>query len=131
MKIYLAARYGRKHEMQEYASYLETIGHIITSRWLVSHEAEETKANYNAYYEVLETYALEDLEDVDRAEAVVSFTHKRGTPVSGGGRHVEFGYGYARGKRMIIIGEKEHIFHHLPMVEIYPSFDDWKEMEIK
>lgn len=34
MKIYLAARYGRREELAGYRKELEAEGHIVTSRWL-------------------------------------------------------------------------------------------------
>lgn len=68
-----------------------------------------------------------DLEDVERADAVISFTEPRGTPVPGGGRHVEFGYGLALGKVMINIGEKENVFHHHPRVYHYNDFGHFVE----
>ena len=34
MKVYLAARYGRRLEMLEVAKRLEATGHEVTSRWI-------------------------------------------------------------------------------------------------
>jgi hypothetical protein len=39
-----------------------------------------------------------------------------------GGRHVEYGLALGLGKRLIICGPRENIFHTLPQVEHYP---DW------
>jgi nucleoside 2-deoxyribosyltransferase len=126
-KLYLAARYSRRVELKKYASQLKDLDYNITSRWLGGHDYEWTSQDS----QIWQHFATIDLEDVDASDAVISFTHPRGTPVTGGGRHVEFGYGYARGKRMIVIGEKEHVFHHLPGVEIYSSLDDWLAREKK
>lgn len=38
-----------------------------------------------------------------------------------GGRHVEFGLAVALGKRLIVIGHRENLFHHLPAVEFFES----------
>jgi hypothetical protein len=43
----------------------------------------------------------------------------------GGGRHVEFGYGMAKGKRLVLIGERENVFHDHPSVEVYPTLSAW------
>jgi nucleoside 2-deoxyribosyltransferase len=56
---------------------------------------------------------------------VISFTFPRGTPSTGGGRHVEFGYALAKGKRVVVIGERENVFHHHPSVKLHASVDDW------
>jgi hypothetical protein len=36
-----------------------------------------------------------------------------------GGRHVEFGAAVATGKRLIVVGHRENLFHHLPGVEFF------------
>jgi hypothetical protein len=36
-----------------------------------------------------------------------------------GGRHVEFGYAMALGKRLIVVGHRENLFHEHPTVEFY------------
>lgn len=117
MKIYLAARYSRRQEMADYAQMLTVMGYEVTSRWLLGHHHDWTGESDPLW----KSFALADFEDVDKADAVISFTHPRGTLTTGGGRHSEFGYGYSKGKRMIIIGERENIFHHLPGVEVYPD----------
>jgi hypothetical protein len=127
MKLYLAARYSRRTELKKHAARLKKLGYKITSRWLSGHDHPWV----NKKSKVWENFAVIDLEDVDAADAVVSFTHPRGTPVTGGGRHVEFGYGYSKGKRMILIGERENVFHHLPGIEIYPDLDTWLAREKK
>lgn len=117
MKVYLAGRYTRREELAGYIGILGESGYLVTSRWLVGHKQSwtgETNPLWTAF-------AMADFEDVDGAEMVISFTHPRGTLTTGGGRHAEFGYGYARGKQMIVIGERENVFHHLPGVEVYPD----------
>ena len=48
-------------------------------------------------------------------------TEKYGTATTGGGRHVEFGYGLALGKIMICVGEREHVFAHLPSIRFFDT----------
>src|SRR5713226_6452736 len=115
MRIYIAARYSRRAEMAAQAGILRAAGHEVTSRWLVEHNVEWTGGHDPQWEEI----SLGDIEDIDSAEVVISFTHPRGTPVTGGGRHVEFGYAYAKGKKLIIVGPRENVFHHLPGVEFY------------
>lgn len=61
-----------------------------------------------------------DLDDVNRADALVLYTEPYGTPVPGGGRHVEFGYAFGRGKHMVIVGPHENIFHWHQDVAVFP-----------
>lgn len=115
MKIYIAAMYSRMEEMRGPAATLRRLGHEVTARWIDGAEATLDERPSGA---------LMDLEDIDRADAVVSFTQPFGSLYKGGGRHVEFGYGVAKGKRLIVIGDREQIFHHLPQVEVFKSLDE-------
>jgi len=121
MKVYLAARYSRREEMIEHAVKLEMAGHLVTSTWLRGHNKAWTGETDDQWAK----FALTDIIDVERSEVVISFTHPRGTLTTGGGRHVEFGYAYAKGKKLVIIGERENVFHHLPGTEFYNSIEDW------
>lgn len=115
MKIYIASSYSRREEMEVYGHVMERFGHEITSTWVYGGETGLTRPQS----------ARLDINDVARADAVMSFTQPYGTPVRGGGRHVEFGYGLALGLKMIVIGEKENIFHDLDGIEVYPKLDEW------
>ena len=112
--IALTSRYGRRQEMLAVASHLESIGHKITSRWLHSAVEEDTPE-----------LAAMCLNDVAAADVVVAFTDPPGAPGSErGGRHVEFGAGAILGKRLVVVGRSEHLFHHLERAEIVDSTAD-------
>lgn len=113
MKIYIAALYSWREKMELVADYLKLMGHEVTSRWVYGNE--EGKTN--------EEIAVFDLEDVDAADVIVSYTLPYGSKFKGGGRAVEFGYGLAKGKRMVIIGERENVFNWFPGVERYDHID--------
>ena len=123
MNIYLAARFSQHPEMQGVRDVLEALGHKVTSRWIDLHAGlqphsimgEQLNEDPTAY----EFIGLHDLEDIDAADTLISFTVVGGGK---GGRHVEFGYGLASGKRMILVGPREHAFHCLPQVEHYDSW---------
>lgn len=115
MKIYLAAPFGDREKMEAVAKRLIAAGHDITARWVFGGEEGLTR----------EQIAVLDLDDVDAADTVMSFTFPRGTLKSGGGRHVEFGYGLARGKRLVVIGYRENVFYHWPTVELFETLDAW------
>lgn len=123
MKIYLAARYTRRAEMETIADFLKTKGFKITAQWVYGAEEKEEMTR--------EQIALMDIADVDASDLVLSFTHPRGTLTSGGGRHVEFGYAYAKGKKLVNIGERENVFHDLPGVETYPDLGSWLNANTK
>lgn len=90
MKIYMAGKYGLRLEswFQEARERLEARGHEVTSRWM---DGAEEKTTTRGAAEL-------DIEDVDRAEALVFFGELPGSENRGGGRWFEFGYAYATGK---------------------------------
>lgn len=128
MNIYLAARFSQHSEMQGVRDVLEVLGHKITSRWIDLHGGDQlesaTSDQLNVDPEACSVFGIHDIEDMDAAETMISFTTTGGGK---GGRHVEFGYGLATGKRMVLVGPREHIFHTLPQVEHYP---DWSRLVI-
>lgn len=129
MRIYLAARYSRREEMKALATALRLSGFTVTSRWLYESNPLNTQLGDDppAFYQ--ET-ALLDLLDIDTADAILFFAEDPliGTPR--GGRHVEFGYALARGKRCIVIGGAENIFHYLPNVLHFPTVSAFLEDEV-
>lgn len=121
MKIYIAGRYSRRDEFREVAKQLEEMGHTVTSRWLnestpLNHTMGDLRPSY------AEASAVADLEDIDKATAVLFYSESDLTPR--GGRHVEFGYALAKGKFIFVIGPAENIFHYgSPMVTNIPSVE--------
>jgi hypothetical protein len=101
MKIYLAARYSRNSEMRGVRDVLTALGHEVTSRWIDCHTGKYltsfTPKHLNNDPEYCARLGLHDLEDVDDADAVISFTDTAGG--GKGGRHVEFGYALAAPSR--------------------------------
>jgi hypothetical protein len=122
MRVYLAARYSRFPEMQQYAKELRLVGAAITSRWINGdhdYQGQQSPADERL------RFAQEDWEDLLGADVVISFTEEPGKAGgrNRGGRHVEFGAALALGKRCIVIGHRENVFHELPAVEFYPTYD--------
>jgi hypothetical protein len=124
-RIYLAAAYERNDEMRGVRDVLVALGYEVTSRWIdqeVSGQTEaagaaELAADPAAYVK----FAHKDLDDLRAADTVISFTGGGGR----GGRHVEFGIAHTLGKRLVLVGLREHVFHTLPEVEWYP---DWTQL---
>ena len=120
MKIYLAARYSRMEELRGYAAEISAAGHVVTARWLDG-------GNGIPETDVVDgesaAFAVQDYCDLLSADAVISWTEPpRVSSTARGGRHVEFGLGLAWGKRCIVVGPLENLFHALPDVEQY---DRW------
>lgn len=121
-RIYLAARYSRREELCRYRRELENEGHTVTSRWLNgNHQVADMGAEGSP--EERERFALEDWNDLQSAEVVISFTEPSRTGPTRGGRHVEFGAAVAWGMRCVVVGHRENVFHCLPDVEFYETWE--------
>lgn len=115
MKVYIAAKFELAPEVAEMAKELRLLGIECTSRW-VTEEGPYVKDDPAEG----DRLARMDLSDVDVADIFVLL----GQPNSPrGGKHVEYGYAYAKGKRIILIGKRENIFHWLSTTTIVA---DWK-----
>lgn len=118
MKIYLAAMWSERDATRNRSIAVQMDGHEVTSRWLnpnIDNQGEAAGAEM-------------DLEDIDRSDVLILFTLPLGTMYSGGGRQWEAGHAHAKGKRVIICGDREHVFCHLPSVEVYDTFDEVREV---
>lgn len=136
MKIYLAARYSRRVELLEYRRDLESLGHVVTSRWLDgSHQLYQgqrigdfvekaVEEHDEAALDLLQHFASEDFHDVYTSDAMICFTEPPRSDASRGGRHVEAGIGMSLGKRMIVVGHRENLFYFLPTVEFCKTWDE-------
>lgn len=122
MRIYLAARYSRREELNGYAADLRAMGYVVDARWLAgNHQIAEAQVVEAAALSIPvegEQFALDDMEDVHLADALIAFSEApRAVLSSRGGRHVEFGLALAWGKRVLVVGPRENVFHTLPIVE--------------
>jgi hypothetical protein len=125
MLIYLASRYSRYPEMQRYATELAANGHIITSRWIEGdHQIDNEGLSAQADATDRIRFAEEDRRDLCGADCVISFTEAPRSSNSRGGRHVEHGMALALDKRVIVVGHRENVFHCLPEVEFYETWDE-------
>lgn len=116
LKAYIAHNYAAKKELSLMVEGLKSIGIEVVSRWLVEFPALDPKIA-----------ALNDLEDVDKADCLIFYPNQFGkTP--GRGKFIEFGYAYAKGKKIYIVGDKDtlqdSVFYSLPGVEIVGSCMD-------
>jgi len=131
MKVYLAGMFSTIALRKEQAAMLRSHGIEVTSRWIdenVPHNVE-TKDLPNTYHE--ET-AVADIQDIDAADVFIMFVPEDKELVdatlrsaSRGGRHFEMGYAYAGGPQEVLVcGPKENVFHHLPDVLHFETFEE-------
>ena len=141
MKIYLAARYGRREELCGYREQLRAMGHDVQARWLDGgHQISDKGLPIGEHGENLVEgdsggtsdeacalrahFARDDWEDVNTAKLVINFTEPPRSKASRGGRHVEYGIALANKARVIVVGYRENIFHWLPVVEFYSTWEE-------
>lgn len=133
MKVYLAAPYGARDTIRDYAAQLHRIGFEVTSTWL--NEQHEINAGTQHAAAALSDdqvsgHAYDDLRDVQRSHLFVLFTAAAVGVEGGGGRHIETGYFIANcgTAHVIVVGEPENIFHRMATVTAVP---DWHEAVIE
>lgn len=125
-RIYLAARYARHPEMQDYAHQLASQGYQVTATWVWGgHDVRAAQMGHaSSEADALQAiWAAEDWADLQRADVCIAFTEgPNGPGRQRGGRHVELGAALAWDKRVIVVGPRENCFCWLPAVEWYA---DW------
>ena len=107
MKVYLAHNFKAREWLGAVVSQLTEAGHECTAQWIWD----------DSHIGVSEHGALADLNDIERSDCLVLFVDQYGS-TPGKGKFVEFGYAYAQGKRIILLGEDtQNVFYALPTVE--------------
>lgn len=133
VSFYLAARFGRRDELQQqYVPELHARGYGVTARWLTQHQKLDEGHPAAQYSNADRTqFALHDYEDVHRASRLIAFTEDPKADVAPhgrrGGRHVELGLALAWGKLVYVVGYRENVFCHLPQVMFYETFNQLLE----
>ena len=126
MKVYLAAGYSRREELQGYERDLDEAGIISTSRWLrhddTTPEALATRAINESMPMSGQQFAEMDFQDVLAAHSLVFFTRPANEPISRGGSCVEFGMALAWGKRVMVCGPRQNVFCTLPQVLVLSTW---------
>lgn len=108
MKLYVAHNFCARDWLPEVVRLLETFGHDCTSTWIF--DDAHTKGGSKALS------AKVDLDDIDRSDALVLFIDQDG-PTPGRGKYFEFGYAYAKGMPIYLVGTEENcVFYALPGV---------------
>ena len=98
MKIYVAAKFEAKDAVKEIYARLRDAGHVITHDW-----TQEDDTAYVTFAEKVEYHrmcAMNDLEGVRSADALVLFPHEKGK-----GLYFEFGAAMALDIPVFILGQ--------------------------
>jgi nucleoside 2-deoxyribosyltransferase len=121
LRVYLAARFNRQAQMRQYRDELARLGITVTSRWLDEPSNDERVAGGQPPYSDADyaELAMHDLEDVAKADALVTFTESPDAGFTSGGRHVEYGYALALRKPVFVVGGHENIFHRIGLAPGY------------
>lgn len=126
MKVYIAARYGRRFELRPLVDNLKALGIHSTSRWIFNEEMTALTQ---------EEAAIMDVEDVLAADAFLFFAEPNGSVNKGGGRYFELGLAYARMKSVVVIqppampeghgipGKHEVVFVALPTFTVVDTLE--------
>lgn len=109
--VYLAGRTARRGELADAAAALGAGGIEVVSSWLDDAKAGSTRTDGDAA-----AAAARNLRDVERCDVFVALTDGDGS-FGRGGRHVELGLALALGKRVLVAGPPEHVFHRIAAVE--------------
>jgi len=129
LKIYLAAPYSRKDQMNVYAAELRAGGVEVTSSWLVERHSPSIQVHEVSHEENLQ-YVINDIKEIHAAKVMVFFTDPTKT-ILRAGRHVEFGIAIERRMPIFVIGtERENIFHHAPGVMHFKSWEEVRDLLI-
>jgi nucleoside 2-deoxyribosyltransferase len=124
MKFYLAAGFSRKEEIAAKSCQLVSVGIGVTSTWPAENIDPKHTLN-DLSDEYLRLHGEKDIKEIDEADGVILFTQEPTKPFVRGGRMHEFGYAHGLCKRLIVCGPRENIFHYLPEVEV---FSTWEEL---
>ena len=123
--------------MLTYAKELQLAGHNITSNWihgdhhLVPWEFRKHWTNDLGTDDEIDPQArpiaIEDYDNLLKANTVVFFSQKPSNPAPRGSRHVEFGIALRTGMDILVIGPRENLFHTMPGVRHWHDWDHFKQ----
>ena len=110
MKVYLAHNFAAREYLRKVIPIIEKEGHEVTSSWI---RDDKHLQSGNALQS-----AVEDLADIERAEAIILFTDRFTEDRPGKGKFIELGYAIRAGKICILVGKDtdSSVFYYLPIM---------------
>ena len=141
-RVYLAGRYDTRLDLVAKSIVFNELGFTVTSRWLRGEHSLNEFGYAGSGFATLPPhvnkaaqalaghFAQEDLDDVRRADWLVSFTEPDTVGYNTGGRHVEHGYmlgllALGAPKEISVVGPRENVFHFLPSVDHHADWEDF------
>jgi hypothetical protein len=122
MKVfYIAASAARQADARKVAALLEDRGARVQANWLKVADVSYGRAGVE---DELPYHAQTDMQDVINCDEVVCLS---GDAYTKGGRHAEVGAAIAIGKRVWLVGPREHVFHYHPLVTVV---EDVKHVDV-
>jgi nucleoside 2-deoxyribosyltransferase len=119
LRIYTAAAWSKRDTIKNIAAELEKLGVTITAHWL--NEPIPPKGAKPEKWR-RET-ALVDIEDIKAADILVRFSDAENmekptlpSNLVSGARMFEFGFAWALGKPIVVVGGRQNVFDYLPNV---------------
>ena len=129
LRVYLAAPYSMKDTLTRRAAQLRELDIEVASSWLEEPHKPGTQM-HELTHEEHQKYALRDVDDVVSADLLI-FQGDPTKTIIRAGRHVEFGIAVAIARTssrpfpVFVIGEeRENIFHHLPQVRHFATWEN-------
>lgn len=117
MKIYIAHNFDARIHLRDTIRLFKSLGHEITSTWIT--DDSHMEGGHSRQHS-----ALVDLQDIDRADALLLFIDQF-SESPGRGKYVELGYALGTGKKCFIYGSNWGcIFYHLPQIIHLTSFEE-------
>lgn len=122
-RIYLAASFGRQAEMRQRRIDLADRGFLCCSRWLDAKSDDDGLFSQPSSHELAKA-AMDDIEDIFRADYFCLFSEAQDSLLRRGGRLVEFGIALAclPMPRIHVVGRRETIFHQAEGVKVHKTF---------
>lgn len=114
LKVYVAAAMEEKLTVRELKTILRECGHVPVCDWA---DADHGSIEDLTAPGVVK-WAKLDLEQVRQSDVLVLIPPHQ---TKRGGAHTEFGVALALGKKLIVVGERKNVFHHLPEVVSVPT----------
>lgn len=135
--IYLSSAYPRRKEMQKYKEQLISIGYKVRACWLNGehHKTKEGRiiekkdkciidVQSSNTEHLCKMYASGDLRDTLHADIIICFTEPPNSTLGHGGRHVELGISIARKIEILVVGDRENLFHWLPQIKVFKTWEE-------
>lgn len=107
--------------LRDVITQIEKLGHQITSRWITddAHNFDENSS----------FSAKADLEDIDKADAILLFVDQF-SERPGKGKYVELGYAIGMNKKCFLYGVDDScVFYHLPELKRIVAFEELSKYE--